>query len=221
MLNIYTLKDMKTENFIKLINAITGKDFILDVGHDEIELNFKYYIYRKLPISKRRIGFYFTTPKNEENLVKSFINNYTKKYLEPDPENYNYKYGDKDYKWDDKTEEQKEFAYYNHRSYMYSPQSLTEQIKANLNKEGIDNILSRYGFYTTNYGIGIFVIFSTKYEISAIDKLKEYLSNKNIPYKNEFSNAKWVYRFVLSISKEMHNEILKDFNNINNINNEN
>jgi hypothetical protein len=44
----------------------------------------------------------------------------------------------------------------------------------------------------------------------------EYLKTKNIPFRNEYSNAMWVFRFVINVSKEIHKSILSDFNTNNN-----
>lgn len=202
---------MKTENFIKLINAFTGREFTVDTDDKELVSGNKYYIYKVLPLSKRKIGFDFIIPKNEETIIKSFINTFCKKYLEPNPANYDHKYGDTEYRWAEKTEEQKEFCYYNHRSNMYSPKTLMEQVKANLSNSDIEDVLYKYGFYTTNYGIGIFVLFSTIYELNVIKSMADYLRANNIPFRNEFSDARWVYRFVINISKEIHERLLDNF----------
>ena len=86
-----------------------------------------------------------------------------------------------------------------------------EQIKENLNDSSIEETLCKYGFYETNYGIGIFVLFSGKYELNAIEKMAAYLRAKNIPFHNEFSYARWVYRFVININKDIHAALLNSF----------
>jgi len=70
----------------------------------------------------------------------------------------------------------------------------------------------KYGFYTTEYGIGIFCYFSTDGVINSIEKMKKYLLSKNIPFKNEFSDARWVFRFVLNLDKPKHELLLNSFN---------
>lgn len=202
---------MKTHNFINLIQAITKREFLIDSESTDIAPESEYFIYKVLPVSKRRIGFYFKTPKNEESLIKSFINQFCKKYREPNPLNYDGSYYGST-SWENMTEEKREFCYYHHSSNMFSGNRLLEQIKENLNDSSIEGTLCKYGFYETNYGIGIFVLFSGKYELNAIEKMANYLRSKNIPFSNEFSNARWVFRFVLNINKDIHKEILKSFN---------
>jgi len=41
--------------------------------------------------------------------------------------------------------------------------------------------------------------------------LADYLKYKNIQYRNEWSDAGWVYRFVLKTSLEQANELLTNF----------
>jgi hypothetical protein len=41
--------------------------------------------------------------------------------------------------------------------------------------------------------------------------MKEYLTDAAIPYTNEYSDARWVYRFKLNISKDIHLSILNQF----------
>jgi len=206
---------METINFLNLINSITKKDFQIDTTDPEIISEKTYYIYKITPIKKINVGFDFKAPKNEENLIKSFINVYCSKYREPNPANYKYdeRYSnDKNYCWEMFDDAKKEQCYYHHSSNMYSKAALLEQIKENMNDSNIEDVLCKYGFYHTVYGIGIFVLFSGIYEMNAINRLSNYLKSKNIPYKNEYSNARWVYRFVLNIDKDIHKSILSDFN---------
>lgn len=82
-----------------------------------------------------------------------------------------------------------------------------------LHKESVYNNLSAYlkkifGYgmiYPTSYGIGVETLWNMKGNISKVEtKLKEL----GLKYRNEYSNAGWVYRFV--ISKDAHNmEIMK------------
>jgi hypothetical protein len=201
---------MKTQNFMELIQAITKRDFQIATKDAEINMESEYRIYRILPVSGRDVNFYFKTPKNEENLVRSFINQYCKKYREPNPAKYDGSYYGST-SWENMTEKEREFCYYHHASNMFSEKTLLEQIKENLNDPSIEETLCQYGFYETNYGIGIFVLFSGKYELNAIEKMAMYLKSKNIPFSNEYSNARWVFRFILNISKDIHREILNSF----------
>lgn len=69
--------------------------------------------------------------------------------------------------------------------------------------------LSNIGFYTTSYGIGVEVIFGSRRE--TINKIETYLTGLGIEYTNEYSDARWVYRF--NISKSAAN--IERINNIN------
>jgi hypothetical protein len=199
---------METQNFQKLIQAITGRDFIISTKDSSLILNKKYYIYKVLPISKRKIGFDWITPGNEENILKSFLTAFSNKYYEPNPLVYNGTYGAK---WDDLSPDQKEFAYYHHRSRMYGKKDLMNQIQLNFDNTKIFDAIIRYGFYPTEYGIGIFVFWTSKYVENAVQKMREYLRSNNIPFTNELSNAKWVLRFKINIGKENHYKLLKSF----------
>ena len=53
--------------------------------------------------------------------------------------------------------------------------------------------------------------FFTKDIAIATAKLAKYLKENNISYSNEYSDAGWAYRFVISKKVEEHNELLKNF----------
>lgn len=199
---------METQNFQKLIQAITGREFTISTTDSSLVLQKKYYIYKVLPISKRHIGFDWTTPSNEENMLKSFLTAFSNKYFEPNPKVYCGRYG---LKWSNMSPDQKEYAYYHHRSNMYRKQDLMDQIQLNFDDTKIFDALLKYGFYPTEYGIGIFVFWSSKYVENAIQKMREYLRDHSIPFSNEFSNARWVLRFKINIGKENHYKLLKSF----------
>ena len=65
--------------------------------------------------------------------------------------------------------------------------------------------LDGFNCYPTTYGIGIFVLFGRKPE--SIEKITNKLDSLGIEYKNEYSDAGWVYRFRISQSKENINKI--------------
>jgi hypothetical protein len=67
----------------------------------------------------------------------------------------------------------------------------------------LDNI----HFYITSYGIGVETIFGSKHETR--NKINEYLDNLGIEYKNEYSDANWVFRYKISKSKENIEKINK------------
>lgn len=202
---------MQTSNFQSLIQAVTSRPFLISTQHTEIQPETEYFIYRILPITQRKIGFYWKTAKTEEKMLKSFITAFTSKYREPDPAAYDHVYGGKQYYWNEKTDEEKEYAYSHHASNMYSKQQLLEQVQSNFGNSAIENSLIRYGFYVTEYGIGTFAYWETEYVIRSIAKMKAFLHLKNIPFANEYSDAKWVYRFKLNIGREAHIKTLNSF----------
>jgi len=71
--------------------------------------------------------------------------------------------------------------------------------------------VSKYHYYTTLYGIGMFAYF-TKDIAKATVKLAKYLESKGVKYSNEYSDAGWAYRFVINNKVENHNELLENFN---------
>lgn len=203
---------MKTVNFQKLIQVITGRDFIINTKEYEISFETEYTIYRVLPITQRHISFTWKTPKSDEKMLRSFITTFTTKYREPNPANYTTCYPYYSKSWSEMTAESQEFAYCHHVSNMFSKEDLLKQVENNFSKEGITNDLIKYGFYPTEYGVGIFCFWMTSGVKSAIEAMTKYLNTINIPFKNEFSDARWVFRFRLEISKEVHTNLLNQFN---------
>ena len=206
---------MKTSNFINLINEITNRNFLINTQSENLETETEYFIYRVLPTSGRKIGFRWVTPKTNDKFLKSFITAFTSKYKEPNPANYTGNYFGTytaKHDWQNMPETEREFCYMHHTSNMFSKTALLEQIEANFSKENITETLCKYGFYTTEYGIGIFCYFNTDGVINSVAKMTKYLKSKSIPFKNEYSDAKWVFRFVLNLDKTKHDLILNSFN---------
>jgi len=203
---------MLTANFQNLIQLITGRDFLIKTNDTDLQFETEYTIYRILPVTKRTASFVWKTSKAEDKMLRSFITAFTSKYREPNPEAYNHFYGGKEYRWEWKTDEQKEFAYLNHASNMYSKEALLKQVEDNFSKDGISTGLMRYGFYNTEYGIGIFCFWMTNGVQSAITAMAKHLQTLSIPFTNEFSDARWVYRFKLGLTKESHLSIINQLN---------
>jgi len=65
--------------------------------------------------------------------------------------------------------------------------------------------------YTTLYGIGFWAIFCSKKDIEVAKELHDYLNEKDVKFHNEWSDAGWVYRFVINNKVEVHNELLDKF----------
>lgn len=83
--------------------------------------------------------------------------------------------------------------------------------KEDVIKKYTSDRVTKYHYYTTLYGIGMFAFF-TKDIVKATIKLAKYLDSKDVKYYNEYSDAGWVYRFVIGDKVENHNKILKNFN---------
>lgn len=201
---------MNTLNFQNLIRLITKRNFIIKTEEVELSFETEYRIYHVLPETGSSAGFYWKTPKSDEKMLRSFITSFCNKYREPDPKKYDYEYGGRDYTWAEKSAKEKEYCYVHHASNMYSKGQLLEQIENNFSDEHITSGLIRYGFYPTEYGVGIFCYFMTNGVQNAIDAMKKFLSGKSIPFTNEFSDARWVYRFKLGLSKELHTSLINE-----------
>lgn len=81
-----------------------------------------------------------------------------------------------------------------------------EKLSISLDNERICKFLT----YSTNYGIGIWCFFIPKTTFNEAKKQLETLLSKNkIGYKNEFSDAGWVYRYLISGSYIDHNLLIE------------
>ena len=58
---------------------------------------------------------------------------------------------------------------------------------------------SGYNCYPTSYGFGVWTLFS---KVGDVTKIENLLRSADIEYRCEYSDAFWVYRFILSKSKE-------------------
>ena len=180
---------MEKENFENLIKLVTGKN--LSVTSNNIELETEYNVFLD-----NEFNFTFKTPKKIDALLSSFINQYCSKA---------------------KIVEQKYLDLFKFkRLNMYMKHhcknkfSLMNDIKENFNKTDFINQYCKYGFYCTDYGIGIFVQFLTD---KTFNLLENFLTNKNIPFSLEYSDKEFVLRFKIKVDKSFHNSILTEFNN--------
>ena len=199
---------MQVSNFQNLIQLITGRDFTIKTNDSELQFEKEYAISRILPATGRSISFVWKTPKADEKMLRSFITSFTSKYREPNPAAYTTCAPYFSPSWDEMTVENQEFAYMHHASNMYSKADLLKQVEDNFSRDGIASGLIKYGFYETLYGIGIFCFWMTSGVQSAINTMSNHLKSLSIPYTNEFSDARWVYRFKIGLSKENHLSII-------------
>lgn len=210
---------MKTDSFANLIRAVTGRNFTIQAradwrttqpAGDTLEHEKVYFVGLTLPLSGRIVGFDWKTPKADEKMLRSFITAFTSKYREPDPETYIADaYGAKD--WQSLTPEQKEGAYHHHASHTLSKEKLMKQVEDRFNCSEIESALNQWGFYETEYGIGISCYFETLFVRNAIAKMRQFLNGSNVPSREEYSDARWVYRFRIEASREAHTGLLKQF----------
>ena len=71
--------------------------------------------------------------------------------------------------------------------------------------------VTKYHYYTTLYGIGMFAYFTENIAKATLN-LAKYLESEGIKYYNEYSAAGWAYRFVIKDKVENHNKLLENFN---------
>lgn len=203
---------MRTENFEKLIRVMTGRPLEIKTQDTELQTETEYCVIRKIENSDRDTRFYWKTPKKQDNMMRSFITCFTSKYIEPNPANYGPSSWYPNAKtWDEMSDKDRTVAYCHHRSNMFSKERLLQQIDANFNTPEMGAAMIRYGFYLTDYGTGIFVLYGGQYVETAVTKMMQFLKAEGVPYRNEFSDAKWVLRFVLNISRPIHEKLLMKF----------
>ena len=81
-----------------------------------------------------------------------------------------------------------------------------------LSKLRSENRVAKHQFYTTLYGIGIFIFLTSDKDVNTLkNSMSDYLKSKNIEYSNEISEAGWVLRFVIKDEVETHNYLLNNF----------
>jgi hypothetical protein len=211
---------MKTKQFQELIQHVTGRPLTFS-EYEEIPLDQIICVYRpyKLGVNvlpSTVLSFEWKTPKKEDSLLRSFITAFCSKYKEPDPDTYDRNcscYGDTwikhEEKWNNPETHWNCSLWNHHTSHMVSKDKLKKQIIENFSK--FNAATARLGFYETHYGIGIFTIYGGAWVDSCLNSMSQHLKACNIPYRNELSDAGWVTRFVINLTKEIHGEILKDF----------
>lgn len=180
---------MEKQNFETIIKLITNRDLTINTTNNIVELNKQYSIYYN-----GIFNFTFKTPKHYDSLLSTFINQYSKKFKQVQQ-----KYIDL-------------FNFKNQNAYMknhcYTSVMLLDEIKENFKKDSVINYYSRYGFYSTEYGIGIFVQFLSE---QSFDNMEKFLLSKNIPYSLEYSTKEYVLRFKIKVSKDFHQNLLENF----------
>jgi len=210
---------VNTENFTQLIRAITGRHFTISAranwretlpAPETLAPETLFFVSVTLPITGRIFGFDWRTPKSDEKMLRSFITAFCSKYREPDPMAYQDD-GMRSYTWDTMSAEKREHAYGHHASNMFSRETLLKQIEKRFACPEIESALNQWGFYETEYGIGIFCFWQTQFVRRAMENMRSFLAEKLISTREEFSDARWVYRFRIETNREMHKALLNEF----------
>jgi hypothetical protein len=183
---MYTINQFNT-----LIQQITNEKIMIHWDNEPIELDCIYTVVsiEKNKDNKHYFEFEFKTPKNIDKLVSSFISQFCSKFKKNLPQ----------------------FEKYGRNSlghHRYSKDGLLSIIKDRFMDESFITFYCKYGFYSTNYGIGIYVPYL---DIKYLDRMDVFLNNSNIPYKNELSKKEFVYRYVINIDKDYHSILLNKF----------
>jgi hypothetical protein len=209
---------MKTQNFTQLIRAVTGRPFTILERTDwrntkpceeTLEHEKTYFVSMTLPLTGLTVGFDWKTPKADEKMLRSFITAFTSKYREPNPATYvSYEGANR---WEGMTAEKREYAYNHHVSHMFPKEVLLERVQARFSCAEIETALNQWGFYETEYGIGIFCFWETQFVRNAIGKMRGYLSGLQVAAREEYSDARWVYRFRIEANRDIHTSLLKQF----------
>ena len=178
---------METTELINFINDFTEKNVKI-YKPENTKKYAAYHLYNGEIQPGQKYGVYFDnilqfdfiTGKNEDNFFKCFVNQYINKY------------------------QSKQMIFENGELIYPTKKQCIEKLK---NSERVKKSM----LYTTLYGIGIFCFFMSEKTLRIYDKtVSDFLKNKNIDFNNEFSEAGWVYRFVIKKDIEIHNKLLKE-----------
>jgi hypothetical protein len=207
---------MQASQFEKLIQAVTGRPLTLISTTGEIPLDSKVSIFRPWKKGDARFSFEWKTPKKEDSLLRSFVTAFCSKYYEPDPDTYSRNcscYGDTWARhaeaWESPETHWNCAIWGHHTSHMTSKEKLRKQVEANFSN--FDSGMARLGFYSTNYGIGLFTIYGGPWVETSLAEMAKHLGIQGVPFKNELSEAGWVTRFLIGLEKPSHSRILGSF----------
>jgi hypothetical protein len=207
---------MQANQFEKLIQSVTGRPLTLSIDAEEVPLDSTVKVFRPRRLGETVRAFEWKTPKKEDSLLRSFITAFSSKYLEPDAETYSRNcsvYGDTWKRhvdaWESPDTHWNCALWGHHRSHMLSKEKLMKQVEANFSS--FDSGMARLGFYSTNYGIGLFTIYGGPWVETSLAEMAKHLEIQGVPFKNELSEAGWVTRFLIGLEKPAHSRILGNF----------
>jgi len=206
---------MKTKQMTDLCAAVTGRALTFDCG-GEIPLESKIGVFREgYPSNIARYPhFVWATPKDEDNVMRSFITAFCSKYKEPDPETY-FDYDGKPSfdrhaaEWNNPKTRHLSPCWHHHAGHMLSKDKLRAQVEAGFARMTPGQF--SLCFYPANYGIGIFSLFGGRWIDESIAAMAQHLRANAIPFRNELSEKHWVTRFVIGATREAHAALLSGY----------
>jgi hypothetical protein len=179
---------MKKQNFEKFATDIIGKNVKILEPEDNTKYARYFGSFDELKPNKKygvyfdeMIQYDFKTTSKVDSFCKTFVTQHINKY------------------------EMKQATGFENGSLTYPKK--TECLERLRNSERV----SKYFYYTTLYGIGMFAIMGENSFNKITGLMAEYLKDKGVEFNNEFSEAGWAYRFVIGMSVENHNELLEQF----------
>jgi hypothetical protein len=133
-------------------------------------------------IDSGTIDFDFKTGKNKDSLLKTFISQYSSKVCKYDLV-------------DGQVQR------------LNKKQVLDKIVKHN------DHRVHKGLFYTTLYGIGMWDFFNSDMVHNILHKeIDAFLKANEVKYTNEYSDARWVFRYKFNMDIENTNQLLSKFN---------
>ena len=183
---------MKKIDFENLVSDITGDTITIWILENQDAVKWYDKTYTKnfdviTPQTKYGvcidgdIDFDFKSGKNIDNLLKTFITQYTSK--------------------------KQEYGVVNGEVKRLTKEEVLNKI-IDKNQDRVQKGL----FYTTLYGIGLWDFFNSTMIHNILDKeMSGFLKSNGIDYKNEYSDAGWVYRYKFTMPIEKINDLLNKF----------
>jgi len=184
---------MKIEEFEQLASDIVDDKITLHILKDQAAKKWydKEYVRAKgeilndtiygVCIDSGMIDFDFKTGKNKDSLLKTFISQYSSKVSKYDL-------------IDGQVQK------------LNKKQVLDIVVKRN------ENRVHKGLFYTTLYGIGLWDFFNSSMVHNILHKeIDAFLKANGVKYTNEYSDARWVFRYKFNMDIESTNELLSKF----------
>lgn len=134
-----------------------------------------------IAVNDTDIDYVFKTGKNKDGFLKSFLTQHISKY------------------------EMKQTIYQDGQLIKPTREHVIERFRTS------DRVYKSC-FYTTLYGIGFFCYLLNPEGFNKVRRVMGcHLDSLGVKYDNEFSEAGWVFRFVINKDVEFHNEVLEKY----------